>query len=425
VTALRDAPSLQFEGSALTSAKKPIVMVSSWPPRKCGIATFAEEALEFVRKHDRSRPAYVICHTDGRGRNVFPILDISKARWYEPVAERIRELDPYVVHLQHEYGLYDHVDRKRGSDHNEGFLKLLEGIRPYPTVVEPHTVHGRMKDREEEFIRRLAGFCNVLLFKCHYQKWRLDWTFSGKGWDRPRNIMIVPHGARPDRRYAVDQVDNLKKELGLGHLCGRHIIGLVGWIQSNKRWDIMTSMWDSLYEEIRQQTGQEWTLLGAGDIRDPHDRPEFERYVNGVRLLQDKGIGHFYRFTPRGDVYYKVMSVCDFIVLPSIDETQSGTLARVIALNKPFVTTAPLEGLTAQALESRGGLLFTNAEMLRRQVLRLATNEGLRWELGHSLYRYLMDVVSWEVIAGRYYEAYRAANATVHDGVPIDIPPEF
>ena len=32
-------------------APKPIVMISSWPPRLCGIATFAEEAMEFIRAH--------------------------------------------------------------------------------------------------------------------------------------------------------------------------------------------------------------------------------------------------------------------------------------------------------------------------------------------------------------------------------------
>ncbi len=404
---------------------KPVVMVSSWPPRKCGIGTFAEEALEFIRAREPDRPAYVVCHTDGRGENVFPLIDIDRADWYVPAAEKIKELDPYVVHLQHEYGLYNHVDERGASDGNIGFIRLLEELRDYPTVVEPHTVHGRMKEHEEQFIRRLAGVCNVLLFKCHYQKWRLDWTFSTRGWERPHNIMIVPHGARADRRYAIDQVDVLKEELGLGHLRGRHVIGLVGWIQSNKRWDILTDMWDSVHDEIQETTGQDWTLLAAGDMRDPNHRSDFERYVNGVKFLEEKGIGHFYRFTPRGDIYYKVMGVCDFVVLPSIDETQSGTLARIIALNKPYVTTAPLEGLTAQTLESGGGLLFTNKEMLRRQILRLATDEGLRWQLGHSLFRYLMDVVSWEVIAGQYYEAYAAANAEVHEGRPIQIPPEF
>jgi len=61
-----------------------------------------------------------------------------------------------------------------------------------------------------------------------------------------------------------------------------------------------------------------------------------------------------------------MMGVYDFIVLPSTDETQSGTLARIIALNKPYITTAPMEGLTAQTLESGGGLLlFTTKDMLK------------------------------------------------------------
>jgi len=405
--------------------KSPIVMVSSWPPRKCGIGTFAEEAMEFIRKREPDRRAYVISHTDGQGENVFPIIDLDRRDWYRPVVEKIEELGPYVVHFQHEYGLYNRVDQRGVSDNNAGFLRLLKRLKDWPTVVEPHTVHGRMKEHEEQFIRRLAGLCNVLIFKCHYQKWRLDWTFSVRKWDRPRNIVIIPHGARPDRRIAIDKVEEIKAELGLGELRGRHVIGLVGWIQANKRWDIMTEMWDSVHDEIRRKTGQDWLLLGAGDIRDPNDRSEFQRYVNGVKLLEEKGIGHFYRFTPRGDIYYKVMGICDFVVLPSIDETQSGTLARIIALNKPYVTTAPMEGLTAQTLESGGGLLFTNKQMLRDCVVRLAADEGLRWDLGFKLYRYLMDVVSWDVIAARYYDAYRAADAEVHEGKPIDMPPEF
>ena len=208
--------------------KKPIVMVSSWPPRKCGIGTFAAEAAEFLQKRDPQRPFYVISHTDGKGDNVFPLIDINRPDWYIPAKERIEELDPYVVHLQHEYGLYNYVDDRGVADNNSGFLRLMESLKGIPTVVEPHTVHGRMKEHEENFIRQLAQLCNILLFKCHYQKWRLDWTFSIKGWERPRNIKIVPHGARPDRRFPIDQVDSLKEELGLAELRGKRVMGLVG-----------------------------------------------------------------------------------------------------------------------------------------------------------------------------------------------------
>jgi len=237
--------------------------------------------------------------------------------------------------------------------------------------------------------------------------------------------MIVPHGARPDYRWAIDQVDDLKRELGLDDFVGEHIIGLIGWIQSNKRWDILTSMWEEIYHEIREQTGKEWFLFAAGDMRDPNHKQDYERYVAEIKLLETSGIAKYYQFIPRGEIYYKVMAICDFIVLPSLDETQSGTLARVISLNKPFVTTAPMEGLTAQAVESEGGLLFTSKKSLKRNVIRLATDESLRIELGTKLRDYLDTVVSWEIVAKQYLEAYDLAIRKVRKRIPIYIRPEF
>lgn len=404
---------------------RPIVMISSWPPRLCGIATFAEEAVEFIRKAAPERKVYIISHTDGEGEFVRPIIDMSRKTWYLPVVDAIRELDPEVIHIQHEYGLYEYKEKSGKGDKNRGLLKMLDMLSDYPIVIEPHTIHGRMKADEEEFVKSICQKCSVVFFKCHYQKWRLDWTFTNHGWEVPTNIMIVPHGARPDYRWAINQVDDLKKELGLGGFVGEHIIGLIGWIQSNKRWDILTSMWEEIYYEIRERTGKEWFLFAAGDMRDPNHKQDYEKYVAGVKWLENSGIAKYYQFIPRGEIYYKVMAICDFIVLPSLDETQSGTLARVISLNKPFITTAPMEGLTSQTVESEGGLLFTSKESLKRNVLRLAMDENLRLELGTKLRDYLDTVVSWEIVAKQYLEAYGLAVRKVHKGFPVYIRPEF
>lgn len=44
-------------------------------------------------------------------------------------------------------------------------------------------------------------------------------------------------------------------------------------------------------------------------------------------------------------------------------------------------------------------MLFTTKEMLRRKVIRLATDKALREKLADNLKRYLEKVVSWEVLA--------------------------
>jgi len=406
---------------------EPIVMVSSYPPRLCGIGTFCEEAREFIQKAHPEREVLVISHTDGAGEGVFPIIDVSKRNWWKPVMEKIEQLEPYAVHIEHEYGLYEYHDSRGVGDGNEGFLNLLEALTEWPVIVEPHTIHGRLTDFEADFVYKMCERADVVLFKCHYQKWRLDWNFAGRGWEIPRNITIVPHGARPDKRWSPEDVPRLRKELGLDnvHHLGEHLVGLIGWIQVNKRWDILTSMWEEIAQEIEKRTGQEWDLLAAGTWRDPAHKTEYEKYKGSVELLEKKGLAHYYEFVPRGENYYKMMAICDFIVLPSTDETQSGTLARIIALNKPYITTAPMEGLTAQTLESGGGELFTTKAMLREKVIEMACDEKLRMELGSNLHKYLENVVSWEVVARQYSEAYEVARKAVRTGTCPIYPPEF
>ena len=406
---------------------QPIVMISSFAPRLCGIATFTEEAREFLQKLYTNRDVLVISHIDGEGKGVFPLIDIKNRFWWKPVAKKIKKLAPYAVHIEHEYGLYEYVDERGIGDENQGFLELLNAINEFPTVVEPHTIHGRLRDFEENFIYNLCRIADVVIFKHEYQKWRLNWTFTQRKWPMPENIMVIPHGARPDIKWESEDIPRLKEELGLSKIpyLSNNLVGLVGWIQSNKRWDILTSMWEEISIEIEKRTGQSWDLLAAGKMRDPNHLRDYQKYIKEIELLEKKGIAHYYEFIPRGEIYYKVMAVCDFIVLPSVDETQSGTLARIISLKKPYITTAPMEGLTAQTIESEGGLLFTNKQMLKEKVIKLACDKILREQFSKNLRKYLDEVVSWEIVVKKYKDSYKLARLKKINSVNINLPPDF
>ena len=104
-------------------------MISSYPPRLCGIGTFCEEAREFITKHNQGRDVLVISHTDGEGEGVFPLMDISRRDWWKPVAEKVHELDPYVVHIEHEYGLYEYHDERGHGDANGAFSTCWKPCR--------------------------------------------------------------------------------------------------------------------------------------------------------------------------------------------------------------------------------------------------------------------------------------------------------
>ena len=63
--------------------------------------------------------------------------------------------------------------------------------------------------------------------------------------------------------------------------------------------------------------------------------------------------------------------------------------------------------------------------MLRRQVILLACDEQLRIQLGENLKKYLENVVSWDIVARQYYEAYEMARKAKRNGKKIELEMEF
>ena len=63
--------------------------------------------------------------------------------------------------------------------------------------------------------------------------------------------------------------------------------------------------------------------------------------------------------------------------------------------------------------------------MLKNNIVRLACDEDLRMMLGENLKKYLDEVVSWEIVADKYNQAYDLARNAKISGKPVIIEPEF
>ena len=67
-------------------------------------------------------------------------------------------------------------------------------------------------------------------------------------------------------------------------------------------------------------------------------------------------------------------------------------------------------------------MLFTNQQMLREAVIRLACDEGLRLRLGNQLKSYLDEVVSWDLVASTYNHVYDLARQAKQAGTLVSLP---
>lgn len=69
---------------------------------------------------------------------MFPAMDTEKIGWYTDVFGVIRTLNPDIVHIQHEYGLYD-IDGKFSTDLLDLLIEL--NLQTTPTVMTYHSVY--------------------------------------------------------------------------------------------------------------------------------------------------------------------------------------------------------------------------------------------------------------------------------------------
>ena len=161
-------------------------VVSTYPPRVCGIGTFsrdlrdallgadgvsAVDLVAIVREDDVEEAAEVVTriHQDQRGD-------------YAAAARVLERRGDDVVVIQHEYGIF-------GGQEGAHILSLAEGLRQ-PMVLTLHTVLSAPSVRQAETLRALCGLAAlVCVFTETARRMILDARLVP-----PERVRVVPHG---------------------------------------------------------------------------------------------------------------------------------------------------------------------------------------------------------------------------------------
>ena len=110
--------------------------MSTYPPRECGIATFAKDLVDSIEALQTFKPPVLIPVNDKEvydyDKRVKWQIERDEAESYLEVAEQINNSDVDVFNLQHEFGLF-------GGDNGEYILQFLDEIEK-PVVTTLHTV---------------------------------------------------------------------------------------------------------------------------------------------------------------------------------------------------------------------------------------------------------------------------------------------
>jgi glycosyltransferase involved in cell wall biosynthesis len=307
-------------------------IVSTYPPRACGIGTFAAdlrgtlfgvpgvEGADLVAVvNEPSRP---------QRRGLLATIAQSVRGDYVRTARMLGRLDVDVVLLQHEYGIF-------GGRDGEYVLSLADELAQ-PLVVTLHTVLSAPRQHQAEVLTELCARAELVIVMTDTALRLL----VDCGACPERKVRVVPHGA-PARLTArgADDLDVRRAE-PYAHVGGRFQLSTFGLISPGKGLETAIEALPSLIERH-----PEIAYVIAGRTHPDVAHREGERYrLMLERRVLELGLSEHVEFDDRFlsiEELSDLLAATDVFVTPYRNQEQivSGALTFAIAAGCSVVST--------------------------------------------------------------------------------------
>ncbi|MDO8390523.1 MAG: glycosyltransferase [Actinomycetota bacterium] len=366
-----------------------IGMLSTYPPKMCGLATFAAalsthlqlagHSVEVVQIDDGDRPLDLKLGLVPRARVSASAVLVNGDPASVRSAAAVLSLSDVAI-IQHEYGIFG------GRDGDE-VLDLIEALE-VPSIVVLHTVPLLPTPHQQEVLEAICARAMQVVVMSRTAHDRLLDLYAVD----PGKVSDIPHGA------ALPSPDTDPSLIGLP----RPELLTWGLLGPGKGIEHVIDALALLADLPRQPT---YTVAGVthpkvfardGDVyRHSLMRRASENGVAGSVLFDDtyRNVAQLTRFAASSTL----------VVLPydSVDQVTSGVLVDAIAAGRPVIATAFPHA--RELLQTGAGIVVPHRDpaALATALRSVLTDPG-RLESMTAEARRLAPLLSWSAIAGRY-----------------------
>ena len=171
-----------------------------------------------------------------------------------------------------------------------------------------------------------------------------------------------------DKYCAILDCPKEKEILGLNNTS--YTIGIIARLVNNKGHDDLIEAIKILTENNKSMD-LSILIVGSG--------PEQERLIKETK---DKGINRYFNFLGYRENAFKIIALCDLIVLPSLQEAFGYVLIEAMACSKPIIATK-LDSIQEVVGDSAGILIpKQNPYVLAESILSLMSDAGKSRKMG-------------------------------------------
>jgi len=379
---------------AKNSTKK-VAFISSYLPRKCGIATFTSDLIKNATLASKGRfePLVVAMRSSNEEKYNEPVKfeirqDVKSD--YISAADYINFSHVDVVTVQHEFGLF-------GGDAGS-YLSLLLNRLKAPIVTILHTV---LNDPGPAYHKALVDICDtsckvIIMNERGISMLRDIYGVSGK------KVMLIPHGI-PDLPF----VDNnyYKHKFGME---GRRTILTFGLLSKNKGIEVMLRAMPTIIKSVPSAL---YIVLGM--THPSVLKYDGESYRFSLRKmvkelgLQDHVIFHN-RFV-NDEELHNFLCAADIYVTPYLNREQltSGTLSFAVGTGKAVIST-PYWAAMELLAKGQGKLVrFGDSEHTAEAILEILQDDSRFYSLRRKAYDYGRSR-TWPKVGQTYWKLFNS-----------------
>ncbi len=302
-----------------------IAYVSTYVPRKCGLATYTFHLRSSIPVKDRRGINPVIAISDAEADAADPLLwplRRDQPDDYVKMARTINRSDVDVVSLQHEFGIF-------GGNAGNYILPFVENLKK-PLVTTFHTVFEHPKQPYADIQRAIAeASAKIIVMN------RKAVSFLNRSFGIPtEKIHFIPHGT-PEPDY--DKRHKFRQQLGWSN---RKVLMTFGLLSRGKGIELILKV---LPEIVSRVPNVLYAIVGQ--THPEVKKREGESYRDELSaLIESSGMGQHVvmidRYMEESDLVKHIMA-CDIYTTPypGLQQITSGTLAYAVGLGRPVLST--------------------------------------------------------------------------------------
>ncbi|NHJ22863.1 MAG: glycosyltransferase [Candidatus Lokiarchaeota archaeon] len=373
-----------------------IGFLGTYPPRKCGIATFTRDlSTALISKYSPCLSSKIIAmkkkfdYKRYPNNIIYPIID-ENLKSYKLSAKKLNSIEKLkIINIQHEFGIF-------GGDYGEYLIEFLETIQK-PVVTTLHTIIPKPGQKMRKILKDISELSTklVIMNNLGINILRNDYKINKD------KIVVIPHGTPT---IPFNEGQKFKDFMGFKN---KIILASFGMMNSSKGYEYII---ESLPPLIKEYPNLLYLIIGA--THPLIKKTEGEKYRNFLKdkinqLNLQNNIKFINKYLNLEEII-RYLQVTDIFLSANQDPYQitSGTLAYAASSGKAIIST-PYYHAKDLLTPERGILVnFKDSFAFTKAIKKLISNPEFKKTLEYNLYSHTRNS-TWPNVAIAYFNIFK------------------